>query len=105
MKTIAALIGTLLAVNAYAAETYNVEAGVQYLKNSTDDGTNLSAYTLGANYYFQNILIDGTQPFMELDVLQRANNVRVGYSVGSLETSVFPQNHIQSPPIIWHFLR
>lgn len=88
MKMIAAVVGTLVAANVYAAETYNVEAGVQYMNSSTDGGTDSTATAIGGTYYFKDIVIDGKQPFMELDVLQKASGVSARYVNMSMETSV-----------------
>lgn len=94
LKMIAAVVGTLVAANVYAAETYNVEAGVQYFKSSTDDKTEATATAIAGKYYFKDVVIDGTQPFMELDVLQKASNVYVRYSNYSLETADFSKTTI-----------
>ena len=94
MKMIAAVVGTLVAANVYAAETYNVQAGVQYLKGSVDDGTDTTATAIGGTYYFKDVVIDGTQPFMELDVLQKASNVSIQYINLSMETSVLSKTTV-----------
>jgi len=93
-KMIAAVVGTLVAANVYAAETYNVQAGVQYIKGSVDDGTDTTATAIGGTYYFKDVVIDGTQPFMELDVLQKASNVSVQYANLSLETSTLAKTTV-----------
>lgn len=85
---IAAVVGTLVISNAYAQETYNIQAGVQH-QTSSDDSKNDSTSTIfSGTYYLKNIVIDSTQPFMELDFLQKASNVSVGYGNVSSETSV-----------------
>lgn len=89
LKIIAALVGTLVAANVYAADTYNVQAGVQYLTNSTDDKTESKATAIAGTYYLKDVVIDGAQPFMELDVIQKASNVYVRYINMSLETVDF----------------
>lgn len=94
LKMIAAVVGTLVAANVYAAETYNVQAGVQYLKGSVDDGTDTTATVIGGTYYFKDVVVDGTQPFMELDVLQKASNVSLQYVNLSMETSVLSKTTV-----------
>lgn len=88
LKMIAAVVGTLIAANVYAQETYNVQAGLQN-QTSSDDCKNDSTSTIfSGTYYFKNININSAQPFMELDFLQKASNVTVGYGNVSLENSV-----------------
>lgn len=87
MKKLLVLSIAAMAVSAYAAETYTVQAGVQHQTESTDDKTDLTATTFAGTYYLKPITIDGNQPFMELDVLQRASGVTVRYANVSMETS------------------
>lgn len=94
IKMIAAVVGTLVAANVYAAETYNVEAGIQYYTSSTDDKTEGTATAVAGKYYFKDVVIDGTQPFMELDVLQKASNVYARYINMSLETADFSKTTV-----------
>jgi hypothetical protein len=74
--------------NAYSAETYNVQAGLQNYASSTDSGTKTNGNLLTGTYYLKEIVIDNKQPFMELDFLQKASNATIQYGNLSLETSV-----------------
>jgi hypothetical protein len=88
MKKIIALSITALAASyVCAAETYNIEAGGQYQKSSVDDKTDTTATILAGTYYLKDIVIDHSQPFAELDVLQKASGVTVRYGNVSLETA------------------
>lgn len=87
MKTIAAIVAALTSTGLYAAETYNVEAGIRYTTSSVDDQTESTGTIISGTYYLKPITIDGAQPFMELDVLQRASGVSLRYATVSLETS------------------
>ncbi len=91
MKIISAIFGTLVAANVYATETYNIEAAFQHTNSSTDGGTHTTATGIDGTYYLKPITIDGTQPFMELDVLQKASKFRARYISVRSETSSLPQ--------------
>lgn len=87
LKMIAAVVGTLVAANVYAAETYNVEAGFESRSQSVDDKTELSGVGVAGTYYFKDIVIDHAQPAFELDFLQKASGITARYFSGNLETS------------------
>ena len=89
LKMIAAVVGTLVAANVYAQETYNVEAGVQYGNFSDDDSTKQKLTSVGGTYYFKPIVIDQSQPFMELDFLQKASGISVRSASLKYEDSTF----------------
>lgn len=89
MKMMAAVVGVISATHLHAAETYNVEVGVQYQKSFTDDGSDQTATAIGGTYYLKDIVIDSTQPFMEMDVLQKASAISARYISASLESSDF----------------
>jgi hypothetical protein len=88
LKMIAAVVGTFVIANAYAEETYNIQAGLQNQTSSDDSNVETTSTIFSGTYYLKNIVINNTQPFMELDFLQKASNVTVGYGNVSLETSV-----------------
>lgn len=87
LKKIAIAFCALAYANVYAVETYNTELGIGNLNSSTDAGTDTTMTYIGASYYFKPINIDGTQPFMEMDVLQKASNIGIRYANMSVETS------------------
>lgn len=94
LKMIATIVGALVAANAYAAETYNIEAGGEYNTSSTDSKTDQTIIGVGGTYYFKPIAIDTTKPFAELDVLQRASSVTVRYADVSIETATFAKTTV-----------
>ena len=89
LKMIAAVVGTLAIANVYAQETYNVEAGFQYAKFSDDDSTKQTLTAVGGTYYLKPIIIDRSQPFMELDFLQKASGISVRSASLKYEDSTF----------------
>ncbi len=96
MKMIAAVVTTLAVANVYAAETYNIQAGIQHSKSSVDDGTEQTLTSIGGTYYFKDIVIDASQPFMEMDVLQKASNVRIEYASVDFETSSLAKTKLKA---------
>ncbi len=94
VKTIAAVVGALLAANVYAADTYKVQAGVYNATSSTDDKTESTATVFSGTYYLKDITIDSTQPFMELDFIQKASGVSVRYGSVSLETAALSKTTV-----------
>mgnify|MGYP000093053443 CR=1 FL=1 len=104
MKKLFVLVATAAAAHsAFAAETYNVEAGVQYQTQSTDDKTDLTATAIAGTYYLKPITIDGTQPFMELDVLQRASGISVRYANVSMETAALSKTTLNPVEVSGNF--
>jgi hypothetical protein len=89
LKMIAAVVSTLAITNAYAQETYNVEAGFQYGKFSNDDGTKQKVTSVGGTYYLKPVAINQSQPFMELDFLQKASGISVLYATLGYEDKTF----------------
>ena len=94
IKTIVALASTLVLSNVYAEETYRVEAGAQYTTLSQDDQTKQSITGVLGAYYLKDIVIDHSQPFAEMDFLQRAGYVRAQTGNVSYEDSTFVKTNI-----------
>ena len=94
LKIITVLVGTLVIANAYAQETYNIQAGLQNETSSDDNNNDKTSSIISGTYYFKNIVINNTQPFMELDFLQQASNVTVGSGNETLESSGFSKSTI-----------
>lgn len=103
LKMIAAVVGTLVIANAYAQETYNVEAGVQYGKFSDDDGGSQKLTAVGGTYYLKPIVIDQSQPFAELDFLQKASGISVSYGTNKYEDKTFVGTNINRPEVSGNF--
>ena len=94
LKIITVVVGTLVIANAYAQETYNIQAGLQNETSSDDNNNDKTSSIISGTYYFKNIVINNTQPFMELDFLQQASNVTVGSGNETLENSKFSKSTI-----------
>lgn len=92
--TMVAAVVALATTNLYAQETYNVEAVGLANNLSKDNQTKISGTTLGAAYYFKAIKLGGSQPFAELDFLQKASNVSLSYGNGNYETANFANTTI-----------
>ena len=88
LKIIAAVVGTLVISKAYAQETYNIQAGLQNRTMVNDSNFEETSTIFSGTYYLKNIVINNTQPFMELAFLQKASNVTVNYGNVSVETTV-----------------
>jgi hypothetical protein len=91
MKSIA-LCGLALAVascNLWAQETYRIQAGAAFSKKSSDDSTELTQTMIGGIYYFKPIEVDTSQPFEELDFIQKASGVQIAYTSRKFEDSTF----------------
>ena len=88
------IICIMACANAYSAETYNVQAGLQNYASSIDSGTKTNGNLLTGTYYLKDIVIDNKQPFMELDFLQKASGVTIQYGNLSAETSVLSKTTI-----------
>lgn len=86
IKMTTTLFATLLASSLHASETYNVEAGVAYATSSTDSNTNTNGVIFTGTYYLKPIALDTTQPFMELDFLQKASSISLSYTDLSIES-------------------
>lgn len=80
-------IAALTTANSYAAETYNIEAGAQYYTLSNDANSKINMTAVGGTYYLKPITIDASQPFAEVDVLQKASGVSVHYMNMNSETA------------------
>lgn len=102
-KAIALSVAALAMVNANAAETYNIQAGARYQTQSVDDQTDLTGTSIGGTYYLKPITIDGTQPFMELDVLQRASGISVQYANVSMETAALNKTTLNAVEVSGNF--
>jgi len=87
IKTIVALASTLMLSNVYAEETYRVEAVTQLTTLKDDNPVNQRTTTLGAAYYLKDIVIDHSQPYAEMDFLQKA-----GYVAGSINNVSYEDN-------------
>ena len=103
LKVIAAVVGTLVIANAYAQETYNVEAGVQYGNFSNDDSQTQKLTAVGGTYYLKSIVIDHSQPFAELDFLQKASGISVRYANINYEDSTFASTTINPLEVSGNF--
>ena len=93
-EIIVALLGIVLASNVHAQDTYNIEAGVAYGSNSGDNNTSEKLVGVGGVYYFKPIVIDHSQPFAELDFLQKASAVGVRYENLTLEDNTFASTKV-----------
>ena len=79
LKSILFLVGSLAITNAYAQETYNIQVGLHNESSSNDNNNDKTSTTFSGTYYFKNIVIDNTHPFMELDFLQHASKITLNY--------------------------
>ena len=86
-KIMSIAIAALTTANLYAAETYNIEAGAQYYTLSNDANSKINMTAVGGTYYLKPIVMDGSQPFAEVDVLQKASGVSVHYMNMNTETA------------------
>lgn len=77
LKMIAAVAGTLVTANVYAQETFNFEGAVFNNSLKADDNTKQSGTLFGGTYYFKPVILNNSQPFNELDFLQKASSVSV----------------------------
>jgi hypothetical protein len=80
--------------NLFAQETYSVEAGFSSNNNSGDDSYSEKVMGFGATYYLKPIAIDKSQPFAELDFLQKASNVGVIYANDKYSSSSYTDTTI-----------
>ena len=87
--TMVAAVVALAATNLYAQETYNVEAVGQANTLSVDDQSKQSQTIIAANYYLTPIKINNSQPFAELDFLQKASSIGLIYANVGLESPTF----------------
>jgi len=103
LKMIAAVVGSLVIANAYAQETYNVEAGVQYGNFSNDNSQTQKMTAVGGTYYLKSIVIDHSQPFAERDFLQKASGISVRYGNINYEDSTFASTTINPLEVSGNF--
>lgn len=103
LKMIATIVSTLVVANAYAAETYNIEAGVLNQTAKVDDQTEQKVMGVGGIYYLKPVTIDATKPFDELAFLQRASAITASYADVSLETSSLSKKSFGSTKIGGNF--
>lgn len=89
LTPVAALLLILAASNAQeaGASTYNVDAGILSSRLSSDDQTAMGTWAMGATVYTTPVRLDPSQPFAELDFLQRANQFTLMYSSYSFSGS------------------
>lgn len=94
MKMIAAVVGTVVIANAYAQETYSIEAGALYATLSSDDKYEQKTTGVGGTYFLKPIVIDSTKPFAELDFLQKASGISVKYGTSKIESAEFLSTNV-----------
>jgi len=75
MKMLAAAIGSLVSISVYAQETYSFEGAMMYSTVKADDNASQSGTLIGGAYYFKPVVLSNSQPFMELEFLQKASSV------------------------------
>jgi hypothetical protein len=101
--TMVAAVVALATTNLYAQETYNVEAIASANNLSVDDQSKQTQTQIGANYYLTPIKMDKSQPFAELDFLQKANSIGLVYANVGLESANIANTTITPLAIIGQF--
>lgn len=86
-KIMSIAIAALTTANLHAAEAYNIEAGAQHYTMSNDANSKINMTAIGGTYYLKPITMDASQPFAEVDVLQKASGVSVHYMNMNTETA------------------
>lgn len=94
MRLLATAFCSMVIANVYAQDSYNIEAGGQYMTSSADDSTDQKITGIGGTYYLKPIKIDSTKPYAELDFLQRASGISVLYGVNKFEDADFLSTNI-----------
>jgi len=89
LKMLAVVVGSLVATGVYAQETFNFEGAVFYNTLKADDNTSQSGTLVGGKYYFKPVVLNNSQPFMELDFLQKASGVSLRTGSIKYEDDVF----------------
>ena len=79
---------------AYSNETYTVDAGGLYSKNTGDDTSTEKTTGFGGTFYLKPIVLDPNQPYAELDFIQRASGLTIQYGNASVETSVLAKTTV-----------
>ncbi len=94
LKFMVTIVSAVIITNAYAAASYNVEAGLQYANSNTDDKTSQKIMSIAGTYYLQSIANDPSQPFAEMDFLQKASSLNLLYSNINYESNTFASTTI-----------
>jgi hypothetical protein len=79
---------------AHSNETYTIEAGFEYAKYSGDDSSSEKTTGFGGTYYLKPVTLDSSQPYAELDFIQRASDITITYANVSVENTTFTKTTI-----------
>jgi hypothetical protein len=99
LRTIFAIVGVLAVNGVYAQETFNFEGAVQYTSVKTDDYYSEQTTLVGVNYYFKPVVLDKSQPFLEIDFLQRASSV--SFRTGILKYEDYALDRTSARPFVF----
>ena len=66
LKIITVFVGTLVIANAYAQETYNIQAGLQNETSSDNSNNDKTSSIISGTYYFKNIVIHSLSSFLNI---------------------------------------
>lgn len=86
LKVITLLTSAVLTGSLHAEETYSIEAGFEFVHEKSDSPSTIRDKVLGGAYYFKPVAIKDSQPFTELEFLQRSSNATFTYSNMDVET-------------------
>ena len=73
------MIGEILTGTLHAEETYSLQAGIGVENYKSDSSDRNTKKFLSGNYYFKPVAIKDSQPFTELEFLQRSSNASFQY--------------------------
>ena len=79
--------------SVFAEETYNFEVGLAYSNNKDDSGTKVISTIPGVTYYFTPVVKKDSEPFDELDFLQRSSHITFGYGLTTYETDTLAKTN------------
>jgi hypothetical protein len=102
-KITGVILIAILATPLYAAETYRLETSINYGIRTTDSNIDTKGFTVAGTYYLKPIAIDNSQPFLELDFLQKASSLTLNYSDINTESATISKTTLNPLGIIGNF--
>jgi len=104
-KMILIVAGVVFSTSVFSqTETYSFETLAESYNSSVDNGTSLTYMRYSGRYYFKPITINDSEPFAELDLLQRASSISIAYADGNLETSSLSKDNIKPVTVTGTFI-
>jgi hypothetical protein len=94
-KEIVGLFATLISTCVIAQETFNFEGALVYGSLKADDNTTQTTTLVAGKYYFKPVVINNSQPFMELDFLQKAGGISFRTGSVKYEDDTFVQTTLK----------